>query len=442
MADKRGIGTFVNEQHELASDSIDLYTIPPIDKSQIHGKEQTLYPTSVLTSEGPIEFLIPSDSTDFTALHLTRLEGEIEIVKSSDGTALAATDKISIVNLLPHALFKQIECSIKDIQINDLSTPTYPYKSFIETHLTYSPDLKKTTLKDCECYIPDTAGKENSILLSGDDINKGFVERQKLFIGKKINFSIVPHIDFFQSPRLLIPGCDIKLKFIRSDDSFCLIQETPIGKIKINNLRLRVRRITLDPSYASMILNKLNSTPVAYPIVSSKIKTSLINSGVKLQQISQMVRGKLPRSFLLCFVSAKAFDGNVNKNPFVFENFKINYLNVFLNGEAINPTVFQPEFTTENYTREYRWFLDNIGLHQHFTNGVTKEDFKNNSCFFPFDLSPDLCNNVILQGIQDGTIDVHVGFETPLTENIYCLMLGSYDEMISIDKNRNVIISS
>ena len=154
-----------------------------------------------------------------------------------------------------------------------------------------------------------------------------------------------------------------------------------------------------------------------------------------------MVRGKLPRSFILGFINAKSVDSNIAKNPFVFEHFKLNYLNVQVNAEPINNPVLQPNYATENYTREYAWFLDNLGLHQNLTIGITKEDFKHNSCFYPFDLSPDLNNNITLHGIESGTIDAHIGFETALTENIYLMMIASYDEIISIDKNRNVTIS-
>ena len=444
MPDTKGVGTYVNELYEgNASDSIvDLFNSPPVDLIQIHGREQTVYPTANLT-DGPIEFLIPTDFTDFTALDKTRLEGEIEICKISDGSEFANTDKVSICNLLPHSLFKQIECSINEFQVNDLSTPTYPYKAYIETHLTYNEEMKNTTLKDCEFYIKDTPGKEHSTAITGDTKNDGFVNRQALFLGagKKMHFSIVPHIDFFHCPRYLIPGCDVKLKFIRNDDTFSLIEDTAVAKIKLNNLRLKVRRITLAPEVSSKVESLLNSDTAKYPICASKIKTWLINSGTKSTVISQMVRGKLPRSFILGFINAKSVDSNIAKNPFVFEHFKLNYLNVQVNAEPINNPVLQPNYATENYTREYAWFLDNLGLHQNLTIGITKEDFKHNSCFYPFDLSPDLNNNITLHGIESGTIDAHIGFETALTENIYLMMIASYDEIISIDKNRNVTIS-
>ena len=437
MSDKHGIGTFVNEAHELATDGLDLFSVPPVESALLYGKQLTLYPTSVLTSEGPIEFLIPSDSTDFTVLPLTRLEGEIEITKA-DGSAITAADKISIVNLFPQSLWKQIECSIKDTQINDLSTPTYHYKSFIETHLTFPDEVKTTTLKDCELYIKDTLGKENALLLDTDGKNEGFVQRREFFVGKKLYFSMILHIDFFQCPRYFLPGCDIKLKFIRADDNFSILSDGVDAKIKINKLQLKIRRVTADASIVSAIESNLNSTPAVYPICKSVIKTHLLNANTKNHHISQIVRGKLPRSFILCFVSAKAYDSNRAKNPFTFENFGLNLLNVLINGEPLNPTLFQPDFETENYLREYRWMLDNIGLQQIGSNGITKSEFKSNSCFFPFDLSPDQCNSFYLHGIENGTIDIDVGFKTALTENVYCLMYSSYDELITIDKNRNV----
>lgn len=441
MADKHGIGTLVNEAHELATDALDLFTVPPIEVGLIHGKEVTIYPSSVLTSAGPVEFIIPSDNTDFTALNLTRLEGEIEVVKL-DGSAFADTDKISIVNLFPQSLFKQIEVSLNDIQICDLSTPTYHYKSFIETHLTYNDDIKTTSLKECELYLKDDAGKENVLLVGAAEAkNTGFMSRKKFFQGKKLYFSLVPHIDFFQCPRLLIPGVDIKIKLIRADDSFSIISDVD-AKIVISKLVLRIRRITADPTILGGIETKLNAgSTLVYPIVKSVIKSHLINAGTQNTMLPQVIRGRLPRSFNISFVSAKAYDSNRACNPFCFQNFTCNYLNILVNGEPLNPTVFQPDFSTENYIREYRWFLDNIGLGSSLTNSISKEEFKDNSFFMPFDMTPDLCNSFYLRGNESGTIDINLGFKTALTENIYCLLFASYDEVISIDKNRNITIS-
>jgi hypothetical protein len=71
-----------------------------------------------------------------------------------------------------------------------LSTPTYHYKSFIETRLSHPKDVKETTLKDLSFYIKDDAGVEESKLLAdaagegGAKANKGFVSRKAFIQGQ------------------------------------------------------------------------------------------------------------------------------------------------------------------------------------------------------------------------------------------------------------------
>lgn len=439
MVNKSGIGTFVTEEHELATDSLDIFSLPQNESAMIHGKTQTFLPSGVITDNGPYEIIIPNDSNEFTMLQHTRIFGECEILQL-DNDKLEATDAISVVNNFPQTLFRQIEIYLNNQSINDLSTPTYPYKTFIENHLTYDNDIKNTTLMACEMYVKDTCGTENNLTLALADTKSGFAIRKTKIVGKKIYFEMIPHVDFFQCPRFLIPGVEIKVRLIRNDDSFSLFSETAIGKIKMIKLGMKVRKITLDPAVASAVENKLNSNPAVYPITQSKIKTYLLNSGLQSQQISQIVRGKLPRSFIIGFVASKAFDGGVNTNPFCFEHFGLNYMNIFINGEPLHPQAIKPDFDNNVYLPEYRWFLDNIGLHQNASNNISYEDFKSNSCFFPYDLSPDLCNSYYPHGSENGTIDISIAFKDTLKQNVTLVFFATYDEAILIDKNRNISI--
>ena len=143
---KGGVGTFVVEDHELASSGLALFDAPQVDSSIIGGKFLTIYPTSVITDNGPYDFTIPSDGQDFTDLPFTRLEGCVEITKTDGKTTLTDTELNAYVNLLPHSLFKQVECYVNNVQVGDLTTPSYAYKSYIETLLSYSQDAKTTKL--------------------------------------------------------------------------------------------------------------------------------------------------------------------------------------------------------------------------------------------------------------------------------------------------------
>ena len=42
MSNKAGIGTLVNEEHELGTSALDLFTSPPVESTQIAGRNQTI----------------------------------------------------------------------------------------------------------------------------------------------------------------------------------------------------------------------------------------------------------------------------------------------------------------------------------------------------------------------------------------------------------------
>ena len=433
---KAGVGTFITENHELASSGLALFDQPIIDSSLLQGKFITIYPSSVLQDNGPFDFIIPSDGQDFTDLPFTRLEGCIEILNLA-GATLTDTDINTFVNLLPQSLFKQIEVSVNNTQIADLSTPTYAFKSYIETVLTYPKDAKETTLL-LEHFNKDTLEKENIFtLLNSISFNK----RNQFAKKGKIYFSMLLHIDFFHSTKLLLPGCEIKLKFIRNSDTFSLLGDTLQAKIKFHELKLMIRRVTVEPTIASKIEDAINKTPAIYPITQSKIKTFLIPKDVRQERISNIFRGVLPRSIIVGFVTTDAANGTINANPFKFEHFKLNHFQMYINGDPLLTEAFQPDFANSKFFREYRWFMDNLGwAHDKESNGVTMEEFKTNTFFLPFDLSPDLSNGATLSQLKEGSLDVLVSFNENLAQNVQMIVFATFNELLLIDKDRNVTL--
>lgn len=439
MTDKHGVGTFVNEATELATDALDLFNMPAYESALIAGKTQIYYPTGVITDAGPYEFLLPNDNNEYTMMDLVELYGEVEVLQT-DGDALENTDIVSVINNFPQTLFRQVEVYLNNICVSDLTMPTYPYKAYIENHLTYDKDLKDTTLLARELYLKDTINLEDNSATAGASATSGFMVRRSKIAGRKYHFMMKLHVDFLQCRRFLIPGVEMKIRLVRSDDNFSLHSATSIAKIKMHNLELHVRRISADPVVAGKIESVLSSRPAIYPVANSKIKTYLLNAGISSQNLAQVVRGKLPRSLIIGMVRSRAFDGDIAANPFFFQNFTLNYLNLFINGEPITPKAIMPQWDNGSVIKLYSWFLNNLGLHQNVSNAITMEEWKTNSCFFPFDLTPDLCNNYYGHGIENGTIDISLAFKTALTENVTVVLYMTYDEQVVIDKDRNVVL--
>ena len=88
---------------------------------------------------------------------------------NADGELLDATAEVAPVNFWLHALFSQIDMTLKDTTSNN----TYPYKAYIETLLTFGTESKQSQLT-ASMWYKDT----NNFSL--DQHNKGYTKRKEL----------------------------------------------------------------------------------------------------------------------------------------------------------------------------------------------------------------------------------------------------------------------
>lgn len=435
-----GIGSLVVDEHELASSGLDLWRIPKVDASMVHGKNQTYFLTGPIKNEGPFEFIIPSESNEYLMLDKTTIYGEVEVVKANDGD-LADADLVTTINNFPQTLFSLIKVYLNGVCINDISTATYGFKAYLENHLSYDVNVKKTTLAATEMYIKDAVGEETDIAVNVVKGGTGMNKRNALIKKKKVYFDITPHIDFFRTEQLLLPGVEMKIELVRSPDSFSLLQAVDkTAKIKFHKLECLTRKVILDPKIAQLMENRLTEKPSFYPVCHSKIRTHLLASGIQSTHISQIVRGKLPRSFMFCILDSENFEGNFDKNPFYINNAGLQSLNVLINGEPVHARPIDPDWDSGRCLKEYRWFRENTGQHGHLTNGITLEEYKTNTCVFCYDLSPDLCNGYYKHGLEQGTIDISLSFKNALVKNHTLLFYATFNEAVVIDKNRNITL--
>ena len=441
--DRSGIGTFINNEFEVTTSALDIFSVPPVDAVLKDGRTVYYYPVNAISNSGPFEFILPKDNESWTLLPLTRLEGVIKL-KKKDDSVFGATDIVSPVNLFPQSIFKQVECELNGIQVCDLSTPTYAFKQFIETHLTYSKAAKETHLEN-SLYVKDQQGKETTYV---ETENSGFKERRAILNANemKFNFSNVIHSDFFQCQKALLPGVEIKLKFIRNDDNFSLLAASALSntyEIEIKNLKLSVRRVKIDPVVQASIETTLKTKSSLYNITQSKIKTFMVPANTSSINFPSVIQGNLPQSVIFGFVSDSGFTGKIEGNPFCFGHHNINLFNAKINGIPILPTPFTPSYEANklNFAREYRWFMDNCGIsHENESNGITKKEFMTNSNFYVYDLTPDLCNSFHNHETKTGNLELDISFQTAPTNNIYLIVYASFPSVIAIDALRNPVV--
>jgi hypothetical protein len=122
-----------------------------------------------------LEFLIPADGDTYIDLNIKfYIRGQLV---NQDGKDLDAADHTAVTNNLLHSLFSQCTVSLNGISITQASE-LYPYRSYLETILTYGSDAELSHLTNAFWYLdggdllhydPDIAYDANT--------NKGFIAR-------------------------------------------------------------------------------------------------------------------------------------------------------------------------------------------------------------------------------------------------------------------------
>ena len=92
-------------------------------------------------------------------------------------------------------------------------------------------------------WYNDSAGKMDD----GKDANTGLVQRRRLLSAtKSVDMIGHLHCDMFNQEKLLINGIEVRVRLVRSRDSFCLMNPTGCYFVHIYEDNLLVRRVKIS----------------------------------------------------------------------------------------------------------------------------------------------------------------------------------------------------
>lgn len=179
-----------------------------------------------------------------------------EASKSSDVT----DNLVGPVNNFMHSLFNQVDIFFNQKLVSPPNN-AYAYRAYIETLLNYGPAAKNSHLTSVMWY-EDTSGAMTEF-----DLNQGFVKRHSLTSNnKKLDLMGHLHCVVFNQERFLINGVEMRLRIVRSRDSFCLMDKTEQNfEVHILNATLLVRRSKISPGILLAHAKALSKTTAKYP---------------------------------------------------------------------------------------------------------------------------------------------------------------------------------
>lgn len=387
-----------------------------------NGAFEEIFPINTITgkSAADIEFNIIGSNTDYLDLNDTLLFVSIKVLKE-DETALVAADKCVPSDYLFHLLFKDIILSMNNEKIEG-GNNHYAHKALIETILNYNKDTKNTTLSSIGYASTDTISKA--------------------WIVPSVNFNMCGSIqlDFFDQPKYLIPGVNVHLRLQRNKPSFCLKAEGVKPIIQINDARLYIRRVKVEPSVLMGHQIGLNKRNAIYPIRKTEFVSFTISKGSSSFYKDQIFGDlRLPKFILVTFQSNAQYNGSYAEDCSVFKNLDLREITLSRNTE------YRESYTVnfaDNYMTAYVMsIVRNMGhLDKNLSCGITPTEFKDKYPFFTFVLAPDF-DIITTQLPKQGNLRLDIKFGTSLVEPANIIIYAVFDSEIQINKNRTVLFN-
>ena len=282
-----GIGGLSISKDEVASSSFDLFSPIEIENSIDKANRIIVRPIANTNSRGPFKFVFPADPEKWIDCESIRLSGKVNLCYHDNmgrkGAFRDNLNEVSTVNNFFQSLFSSVICTINGVELTDPSGNWYPYKSYLETLLSYSKSTKDGRLMS-NCYFSDTPSEFDSIGTVDPDgktvtpsKNKGYTLRKDFFKNSKTRyFNITLHTDICTLRKYLPPNVKLEFEFHRAPDSFSLL--SPYNQehcsINIEDLALSVTKYTPSKQISSYYRNQLMKTKKqVLPIDRSLIKT-------------------------------------------------------------------------------------------------------------------------------------------------------------------------
>ena len=437
------------DQIQEGASCANMYEIELFDDKPTQVELQGAYytpvaPINAITEKSPIEFDIKSSGNEYIDLNDIRLFVSFS-VKSE--TVIADADRgksaYGFANLPLSSLFSNATLMLNQVQVEG-GSHLLPYTNYIYTLLNYSAEASKNLLSPWG-FVKDSPGR-----MEPHKDNEGIVGRLNgARHGKGDMFYVDGPLpfDFFRQKKFLLNNVNVRVKLQPASDAFFLMQyktESGTGytlpklKVVINEATLSVRKVSLLPSIVWAHDEGLQKYNAVYPYLRTEARSYSIQKDSRSHVITDVFGGRVPKRIIVCMVSNLALNGDMTRNPFNLQHFKLICVDLQLNGQSIPQQPLECDFTG-SCVREYNTFVQSTGnylCNKEFSIGLF--DYKDGYTLFAFNLTPDFDLYGKRQPYTTGDISLHLAFQDALAEVVSVICVGYEDAAVHITRSRNI----
>ena len=297
-------------------------------------------------------------------LDLSRAQLMIDISCSRTG---GSTPVQAPVNNMLHSMIENCIIKLNDDVLMD-SNKMYHYSAYLLDLLDTTQEQKEGMMTAQGWYV-DTP--KHFDVVEGVD-NKGFKTRQELrgvvpLIGKL-------HSELFNQERYFINDVNINIELTLAKLPFYyMANETNPAKYKmeIKDAKIYVPYVHVSEKTMKDIEERLQKTPVLYPIQRIHTKSFPIDTKTTSVTIEEISRGQMPKKVIIGVVTDKRKAGNLKLNPFNFDGaateFNITKMELNVDGMPYAKRGLTPNFK-KDYGKTYMNFYESLNFTQDGTN--------------------------------------------------------------------------
>lgn len=441
---------------ECVKSELDIFMSSPIQTS-IESSYYLAVPACTGFETGNVSFNIPK-TDEYTDLKETFLYLQVGIRKTNDNDSTTSSkitdgDNIGPVNNFFSSIFNQLEIEWNGKSVENLNS-CYAYRAFIENVLCHDKEIKETYLNN-ELYIKDDYKQMDSTdikkTVSGantevDEMNQGYIARRKIFIDNEyVEMKGTIKSDTFNINKYLINGIDIKVTLHRADAKFSLMsKDLATGNkyfVHIAKAVLYVRKAQISPSVMLAHALALQKAYAKYPLKRVLMHSENITSGTEKTSFSNISVGILPKRVVFGIVEASAFQGSFTKNPFNFQPFGINSIEILYANKVVpyrNNLSF--DFSNNKCLLAYNTLFNGIDKSISITgNGITYDEYKKGYTLFAFDFSPDMCNGEHTNPKVMGSLNIQFTFLKAVDKALQAIFYLEFDNELQVTEHKAVI---
>ena len=399
-------------------------------------------PSNSINELGILEICVPARGMTYFDLSKTLLYVRARIAKMDGSKVEPTVDKVTWANVPLHTFFRQIEVTLQNEVLTSGVNNNYPYKAIFDILTNYEAETKDTQLqgilfsKDSRTAVDDNDPTHTT--------NTGLRWRYSLTKDGKAVDMLGPIItDIAKQERLILNNVKLTVRLFPTPHAFNLMSKE-VGKYKtvLEDVVLQLATVEVSNKVVVGHDDALKDNTALYYIKRSEIKPCCITVNTMKYAVDDLFCSKIPSKIMVGFVDTQAYLGSELQSPYNFKNYGLNFLNVEINGASFPKYPFKPNFAEKQYVVPYLNLFTGSGtLNTNSSNNIEREDFPSGYAIYVIPIDVYVSDDWITPQ-KSGNTRLNVEFSSPLPESVTMLLYGVFDDIIEIDRSRNVKMRS